>query len=48
MSADQATPVFDHEAATKVLGDVFAPWVQDLRLVLDRIDLSRPDTAAAD
>ena len=32
----------------KVLGDVFAPWVQDLRLVLDRIDLSRPDTAAAD
>jgi len=29
---------FDLETAKQLLGDVFAPWVQDLQLSIDRID----------
>jgi uncharacterized protein (TIGR00369 family) len=39
---------FDIEEARRVLGDVFAPWVQDLGLSIERIDYAPPPDAAAD
>lgn len=38
MTAEPTTADFDLDAAKRVLGDVFAPWVQDLKLTLDRIE----------
>ncbi|QWG25242.1 PaaI family thioesterase [Bradyrhizobium sediminis] len=38
---------FDIEEARRVLGDVFAPWVQDLNLSIEGIDYEPPQTAAA-
>jgi uncharacterized protein (TIGR00369 family) len=32
--------------ATRVLGDVFAPWVQDLNLSIERFDFAPPTDAA--
>jgi uncharacterized protein (TIGR00369 family) len=48
MPTDQAETAFDFDAARQVLGDVFAPWVQDLKLTLDRIETAPPHGAAAD
>jgi uncharacterized protein (TIGR00369 family) len=47
MPTDQAATAFDFDAARQVLGDVFAPWVQDLKLTLDRIETTPPHGAAA-
>jgi uncharacterized protein (TIGR00369 family) len=37
---------FDIEEARRVLGDVFAPWVQDLKLSIELIDHNPPPSAA--
>jgi uncharacterized protein (TIGR00369 family) len=37
---------FDIEEARRVLGDVFAPWVQDLELSIEGIDFNPPPNAA--
>jgi uncharacterized protein (TIGR00369 family) len=39
---------FDIDEARRVLGDVFAPWVQDLALSIVSIDYAPPPNAAAD
>ncbi len=39
---------FDIEEARRVLGDVFAPWVQDLGLSIGSIECAPPPGAAAD
>ena len=39
---------FDLQEARRVLGEVFAPWVQDLGLSVVSIDTSRPAGAADD
>lgn len=48
MTAEPTTADFGFDAAKRVLGDVFAPWVLDLGLTLDRIETARPPGAAAD
>ena len=42
----QAEP-FGIEEARRVLGDVFAPWVQDLNLSIEGLDYDPPQGAAA-
>jgi uncharacterized protein (TIGR00369 family) len=42
----QAEP-FGIEEARRVLGDVFAPWVQDLKLSIEGLDYHPPPGAAA-
>jgi uncharacterized protein (TIGR00369 family) len=39
---------FDLDEARRVLGDVFAPWVQDLGLAVAAIETAPPPGAAAD
>jgi uncharacterized protein (TIGR00369 family) len=39
---------FDIEEARRILGDVFAPWVQDLGLSIGSIEYAPPPEAAAD
>jgi len=39
---------FDIEEARRVLGDVFAPWVQDLHLSIEAIDHEPPADARTD
>src|SRR3979409_1829205 len=39
---------FGIEEARRVLGEVFAPWVQDLALSIERIEYAQPPDAAAD
>jgi uncharacterized protein (TIGR00369 family) len=39
---------FDVEEARRVLNDVFAPWVKDLNLSIERVDHEPPAGAAAD
>ncbi|MCO5129612.1 MAG: PaaI family thioesterase [Xanthobacteraceae bacterium] len=46
--AEPATAAFDFDAARRVLGEVFAPWIHDLRLTLDRFETAPPPGAAAD
>lgn len=46
MTAEPTTANFDLDAARRVLGDVFAPWVQDLKLILDSIETAPPSGAA--
>ena len=48
MQHEQPTVEFDIEEARRVLGDVFAPWVQDLKLSLERIECDPPAGASAD
>jgi uncharacterized protein (TIGR00369 family) len=48
MQAEQPATDFDIEQARRVLGDVFAPWVQDLNLSISRIEFSPPPGAAAE
>ncbi len=45
MHSQQAAP-FGIEDARRVLGDVFAPWVQDLGLSVERIDFESPPNEA--
>jgi uncharacterized protein (TIGR00369 family) len=44
----QQAAEFDIEEARRVLGDVFAPWVQDLGLSIVSIDYTPPPDAAAE
>ncbi|MGB5903065.1 MAG: PaaI family thioesterase [Xanthobacteraceae bacterium] len=46
MTAEPTTADFDLDAARRVLGDVFAPWVLDLNLALDSIETAPPPGAA--
>jgi len=39
---------FGIEEARRVLGDVFAPWVKDLNLSIERVDHEPPSGAGAD
>ena len=39
---------FDIEEARRLLGDLIAPWVQDLKLTIEGIDFNPPANAAAD
>jgi uncharacterized protein (TIGR00369 family) len=48
MEYEPQTGEFDIEAARRVLGDVFAPWVQDLGLSIVSIDYAPPQNATAD
>jgi uncharacterized protein (TIGR00369 family) len=43
---EQAREEFDIEEARRVLGDVFAPWVQDLSLSIERIEYAAPAGAS--
>jgi uncharacterized protein (TIGR00369 family) len=45
---EQPPAEFDIEEARRVLGDVFAPWVQDLGLSISGIESTPPSGAAAD
>ena len=42
------TSGFDIAEARRVLGDVFAPWIQDLKLSIEGVDYERPQDAAGD
>lgn len=48
MQHEQPPAAFDIEEARRVLGDVFAPWVQDLGLSISSIDYDPPADAATD
>src|SRR6202022_1127904 len=48
MQYEPRTEEFDIEEARRVLGDVFAPWVQDLGLSIGSIECAPPPGAAAD
>jgi uncharacterized protein (TIGR00369 family) len=48
MQDQQKTAEFDIDEAKRVLGDVFAPWVQDLGLSISALELSPPAGAAPD
>ena len=48
MQDEPKAEAFDVEAARRVLGDVFAPWVQDLGLSIDCVECAPPPGAAAD
>src|SRR6202043_1906869 len=45
---EQKAEEFDIEEARRVLGDVFAPWVQDLGLSIGSVECAPPPGAAAD
>ena len=47
MQNQTAAEEFDIEEARRVLGDVFAPWVQDLGLSIDSVECAPPPDAAA-
>jgi uncharacterized protein (TIGR00369 family) len=48
LTQDQQRPEeFDIEQARRVLGEVFAPWVQDLNLVIESVDHEPPPEAGA-
>jgi uncharacterized protein (TIGR00369 family) len=44
----QAAAEFDVDEARRVLGEVFAPWVQDLGLSIERLETSPPPGAGPD
>src|ERR1700721_2222695 len=48
MQSQPEAAEFDIEEARRVLGDVIAPWVQDLGLSIDSIECAPPPGAAAD
>lgn len=48
MQSGQTKAPFGLEEATRVLGEVFAPWVQDLGLSIASIETSPPPGAPAD
>jgi len=48
MQSEPQAVEFDITEARRVLGDVFAPWVQDLGLSVERIECTPPPGAAAD
>jgi uncharacterized protein (TIGR00369 family) len=46
--SEQKTAEFDLDEARCILGDVFAPWVQDLGLSIAGLEISPPPGASAD
>ena len=48
MPNEQQAAEFDITEARRVLGEVFAPWVQDLALSVEQIECAPPANAAAD
>jgi uncharacterized protein (TIGR00369 family) len=48
MQDDPKADAFDIEEARRVLGEVFAPWVQDLHLSIDAIECEPPPSAPPD
>ena len=48
MQQEQQAAAFGIEEARRVLREVFAPWVQDLKLSIEGIDYNPPPEAAAD
>ena len=48
MTSEPKAAEFDIAEARRVLGDVFAPWVQDLGLTVDSIETAPPTAAPAD
>jgi uncharacterized protein (TIGR00369 family) len=46
--SDQPVAEFDVEEARRVLAEVFAPWVQDLGLSIERLETRPPPQAVAD
>lgn len=48
MPPESPSPAFDIEQARRVLGEAFAPWVQDLNLSIERIDHAPPPEATSD
>lgn len=48
MTSEPKAAEFDIADARRVLGDVFAPWVQDLGLTVDSIEAAPPAAAPAD
>jgi uncharacterized protein (TIGR00369 family) len=48
MQSEQQAAAFDIAEARRILGDVFAPWVQDLELSLEGIECDPPQAAPAD
>jgi len=46
--SETAAAEFGLDEATHILGDVFAPWVQDLGLTIERLECAPPPAAAAD
>ena len=48
MSQQQQPAEFGIEEARRVLGEVFAPWVQDLHLSVEQFEFAPPPNAAAD
>lgn len=48
MPDQQQASGFDIAEARRILGNVFAPWVQDLKLSLERIECDAPANAPAD
>jgi uncharacterized protein (TIGR00369 family) len=48
MQQEQDTIAFGIDEARRVLGEVFAPWVQDLGLSVEAIDFEPPPNATAD
>jgi uncharacterized protein (TIGR00369 family) len=41
-------PVFGLQAAGRLITEVFAPWVQDLGLLVEQVESGRPPGAASD
>ena len=48
MQTEQQSAGFDIEQARRTLGDVFAPWVQDLGLSISAIECAPPPGATSD
>ena len=46
--SEQPVAEFDIEQARRVLAEVFAPWVQDLGLSIERLETTPPQGGAAD
>jgi uncharacterized protein (TIGR00369 family) len=45
---DLAEPLFGLQAASRLLSDVLAPWVQDLGLLVEAVEAGKPPGAPSD
>ncbi|MGB3865889.1 MAG: PaaI family thioesterase [Xanthobacteraceae bacterium] len=48
MTAEPTISDFDTATATRILGEIFAPWVLDLDLSVERVETAPPPGAPAD
>jgi uncharacterized protein (TIGR00369 family) len=44
----KAEPAFNLQVASRLITQVFAPWIQDLALLVESVEASRPRGASAD